>query len=195
MTQAEVTARSDVSTSTVSRMELGLGSGVSLAIWSAVADAVDADLFAPSPDERGVYPEALAGLLLAGGWVMRQRPPTALWFERPVRKAPGLRLLQLPAERAVVRLIRTVTDVEAEFRWLLDDFDDARALAPPGLVVSGVIVAIRSTSALRRTAGTRQRLNAERWISALREPGVAMPRRPGWVWLARNGSHVLPRGG
>jgi transcriptional regulator with XRE-family HTH domain len=194
-TQADVSARSGVSTSTVSRMELGHGSGVSLATWEAVAAAVEADLFSRSPDERGVYPEALAGLMVAGGWVMTARRHESVWFERPARPAPGLRLRQLPSERAVVRLVRTVTDVDAEFRWLRQAVDAARVTAPAGLEVAGLIVAVRSTDAVRRSMPAGQRRSSERWLSALRAPGATMPRFAGWVWLAPTGTHLLPWGG
>ena len=183
-----------MSTSTQSRMELGQGAGVALATWASVAEAVGADLFAPELDTRGVYPEALAGLMASGGWSMTDRRPEAQWFERPVRPYPGLPRVQMPAERAVVRLIQTVTGAEAEFRAVQDAVEVADANRPAGMEVAGTLVVIRSTASVRRSAPAGYRLSSGRWLSALRSPGARMPRLPGWVWLAPSGTHLLPWG-
>ena len=194
LTLADVQERTGISTSTQSRMELGQGAGVALGTWDALATAVGADLFAPPQDERGIYPAALASLMRVGAWSMAAHRIDALWFDRPPRPFAAPRSGQLPAERAVVRLIRTVTDIAEEHERLRALVDAARDEAPPGLAVAGVIVAVRSTDAVRRAARAGCRLSDGRWLRVLQDPRIRMPHWPGWVWLAPRATHLLPWG-
>jgi DNA-binding XRE family transcriptional regulator len=193
LTQEQVGRASGLSTSTVSRMELGHGAAVSLAAWVTVADVVGAAVIETSRGGADMHLDAVSRLMAIGGWVLAGRTTADAWFDRPVRPNTTFRHVQLPAERAVVRIVRTVTDLDVERDRLLATTQDLRAAAPGGLAMAGLLVIPRSTNNRRRSR-SYQRLSTSGWILALRSSEARMPLRPGVVWLAPRGTHWLPVG-
>ena len=194
-TLADVAIETGVSPSTQSRVELGRGGGVSLATWVRLGDAAGVALFDDGPDDLGVYPAALTRLVSRGGWTLVGRAGVTLWFDRPSRAVPGLRNVQRPAERVVVRLLRTLTAVGHELERLRDDIEAARSAAPPGMEINGTIVVVRTSATLRTAKAQELGRSHIAWVSALRSAESRMPMTRGWVWMALRGTHLLPRGG
>ena len=194
-TLADVAIETGVSPSTQSRVELGRGGGVSLATWVRLGDAAGVALFDDEPDDLGVYPAALTRLVSRGGWAPAGRENETLWFDRPSRAVPGLRNVQRPAERAVIRLLRTLTHVGYELGRLRDDIEAARSIAPPGMAINGAIVVVRTSATLRTAKAHDLGWSHIAWVSALRSEEGRLPMTRGWVWMARRGTHLLPRGG
>lgn len=194
-TLADVAVETGVSASTQSRVELGRGGGVSLATWVRLGDAAGVALFVDEPDDLGVYPASLTRLVSRGGWVLAGHAGSTLWFDRPSRAVPGLRNVQRPAERVVVRLVRTLTDVDHELERLRDDIEAARSAAPPGVAINGTIVVVRTTATLRTAKSRGLGPSHLGWVSALRSEDGRMPLSRGWVWMAWRGTHLLLRGG
>ena len=177
----------------LSRMELGDGGRVPLEAWVRVAEAVDVDLFAAASLDLGIYHAALGRLIASGGWAPVGIDGSVLWFDRPTRPFPGLARVQLPAERVIIRLVRTVTDETIESERLRETVDEHRPEASPGLRVSGTVVALRSGANVRRAASDR-RLSSQVWLGCLRDPAHRMPSVIGWIWMAADGSRLLPWG-
>lgn len=193
MTLEEVAVESGTSASTVSRMELGNGAATPLAVWLAVAGTVDVGLFRPSRIDTDVYLTAVTNLMAIGGWDLCGRSNHASWFDRPARPSPHFRHVQYPHERVLVRIVRTLTDLDVERRHLDGTVREVATTAPQGLAVAGLLVVPRSTNN-RRRARSIHRLSTSGWILALRSPEARMPLRPGVVWLAPRGTHWLPVG-
>jgi transcriptional regulator with XRE-family HTH domain len=88
-TQRELGERTGVSTSVLSRMELGQGWNVPLGTWASVAVALDIDL-GPGDDRRAAWGvDAVIALATTGGWVRDRRRPD-LVLRRDPRLAAGL---------------------------------------------------------------------------------------------------------
>ena len=190
---ADVGAATGVSRSTQSRMELGRGGGVALETWVRLAADLGVDLFASVDDRAPAYRSALIRLAASGGWRATGLHGRALWLDRPARNATRARVrYQAPAERAVIHIAGVLTDFEAEWRWLRQAVGVASDETPPGTVVAGLLVIIRSSDNLRRSTNGRWRRSTWRWLSALQEPRSLLPDQPGVAWLTPRGTHFLP---
>ena len=194
-TLAAVATETGVSPSTQSRVELGRGSGVSLATWVRLGDAAGVALFDGPPDDLGAYPAALTRLVGRGGWAPVDRVGSTLWFDRPSRAVPGLRNVDRPAERVVIRLLRTLTDVDHEQERLGEDVGSARTAVPPGMACNGTIVVVRTSATVRTAKAHDLGRSHAGWVSALRSVEGRMPMSRGWVWMAPRGTHLLPWAG
>jgi transcriptional regulator with XRE-family HTH domain len=189
--QALMATDAGTSQPTWSRLERGQGAGVPLSTWVDAADAAGVDLF-PVELASPSFDRGMQRLLEAGGWAPGERIGAARCYDREPRPRPGLRGI-LPAERAVVLVVPILIDERAESRLLRDVVSEVRARSAPDRSVAGVLLVTRD-SANRRMAGDPNRHSDGQWLSALRDPGVAMPLRSGWVWLAPRGTHLLPGG-
>jgi transcriptional regulator with XRE-family HTH domain len=194
-TLADVALDTGVSPATQSRVERGRGSGVSLATWVRLGDAAGEQLFDQREDDLGVYPAALTRLVGRGGWAQVDRVGPTLWFDRPSRAVPGLRNVQRPAERVVIRLVRTLTDVDRDQERLRMDIDSARAAVPPGMACNGTIVVVRSSASVRTAKAHDLGSSHVGWVTALRSVEGRMPLTRGWVWMTPRGTHLLLRAG
>jgi hypothetical protein len=192
LTQCDVATRSGVSPSTLSRMELGHGGDVPLRSWIAVSVVLGHDLIPATPNRTGAYVVALTRLVDLGGWTLGGRRREVVWFDRPPRPILGYRRLQAPAERAVLAIIETMTDLDVAYARLERDVDAVRTITPPGLEVAGALVVIRSTANRRRLSATVGRRSSAPWVTALSSPTTTMPDRSGLVWLAARGTNLLP---
>jgi transcriptional regulator with XRE-family HTH domain len=190
--QRHVAAAAGTSPSTVGRMEIGHGGRVSLDTWLAVAEALGL------PPLGWARPEVPFGVVMegiaeAGGWRRSGLHADALIVDREPRPMAGLRHVQLPAERAVILGIPVLSDPDVEWRRLRRAIDDVHRSAPAGRSVCGVLIVSRHGSNTRMAGPSRGRSDGP-WLRTLRDPGTAMPSRPGWVWLAPRGTHLLPGG-
>ena len=188
--QEDVTRWTGISASTLSRMELGRGGAVSLATWLAVSTSLGLPALAWPPADRPEW-SVLERLAARGGWRRVAVGGNAIVLDRDPRPFPGLRNVQLPAERAVLVTVTVLTDVAAERQRLQHATDSMVGRTPTGRVVGGAILVVRSEANVRIAGGAWRRSHAG-WIRALRDPGVAMPSRPGLAWLAARGTHLLP---
>jgi hypothetical protein len=193
MTLGEVAAATGVSTSALSRMELGKGANAPLVAWVTVAETVKADIFRPERKDPDVYLPAVTNLMAIGGWAPSGRSSGGTWFDRPARPNAHFRHVQHPHERVLVRIVPTVTDIGVEWHRLVADIRDVAAAMPQGLAIAGLLVIPRSTNN-RRRARAHHRLSSSGWIGALRSTEARMPLRSGAVWLAPRGTHWLPVG-
>ncbi len=191
LSQARLAEAVGISTSMLSRMELGAGLTVPLGVWLRVEAALGTDLFAPA--QTMPFDAAVRSLLRKGAWVPTGADPHRLWFDREPRPVPGLRYLQSPAERAVVRVADVLIDPELEWERLALLAAEVRVATTPGRMVQGVLLVL-AVEDNRRRAGREGRRSTGPWVRALRDPDARMPERPGWVWLARRGTHLLPVG-
>jgi transcriptional regulator with XRE-family HTH domain len=191
MRQLDVEAATGVSTSTISRMELGHGMATPLGAWLDVASAVGVDLFSVPADPDRIYRAAIAMALAGGGWRMGGRRGI-VWFDRAARQDPRLRNLRLPAERVVVRIARVVTQLDVEFDRLEASVREVRATSPPGLVVQGALILIRTSATVRRVGRRWTGRSTPGWISAFRSSLARIPPRAGSIWLEPRGTHLLP---
>lgn len=192
LTQQDVAQMSGVPTSTQSRMELGRGAVVPLGTWVAVAAALDEDLFGEVRDDPGVYLEAIRRIAEAGAWSMSGRTGPTVWLDRAARTAGSWRPWPLPAERVLIRVVVTVTDIETDRCRLAGDVRDLLGRTPVGCPVGGLLVVVRTTSNARRLSGAPAARSSGGWFRALTSPGSRMPTYPGVVWLAPRGTHLLP---
>jgi transcriptional regulator with XRE-family HTH domain len=190
--QRSVAAAADTSPSTVGRMELGRGGRVPLDTWLGVARVLGLPPLGWSQPEVP-YGIVLEHLCRAGGWRRSGFRADALVVDREPRPMPGLPNVQLPAERAVLIGLPVLSDPAAEWHRLQRAIADVRHTASEGRSVSGVLVVARHGSNTRVAGPSRGRSDGP-WLRALRDPGVAMPGRMGWVWLAPRGTHLLPGG-
>lgn len=193
MTQDEVAIVTGLSTSAVSRMELGSGASSPLAAWIVVAETVGINLLhAPRPDTH-VYLAAVTNLLAIGGWQRSTDSNDGTWFDRPARPNRHLRHVQEPHERVLVRIIPTVTDLRIDVDRLVEAVGESIESAPLGSAAEGLLVVPRTTNN-RRRARAIQPLSSMGWIPALRSSESRMPRYRGVVWLAPDGTRWLPAG-
>lgn len=183
---------SGTSTSTLSRMELGLGGPVALATWAVVAAALDDDPFALEEPHAIGYDQSFEYLVAAAGWRPSGATDGYRTFERPPRphRLP-YSVVQRPAERFAVRVLRAVSDVDVETARLgavVSRLIESGS-AP---VTSGVLVVIRTAATAQRLGGTAHRRSSPAWVRALRHEDSVMPDRLGLVWVSVSGSHLLP---
>ena len=191
VTQAAAAAMAGTSASTVSRIELGRGERVPLGVWIDLAHAVGVDLLASPRDHEVVYWGAFARLATHGEWVVGGRRGDTVWFDRPAHPIRFITTVVRPAERVVVRIVTVLTDLTVEVRRLADDVRAIRVETPDGRPVAGVLVVVRSARNVR-LAGAAARVSTGRWISATRDPRARMPSWLGVVWMAPQGTHLLP---
>jgi transcriptional regulator with XRE-family HTH domain len=190
-TQRMMATLAGVSPATWSRLEVGAGGSVPLRTWILAADALGLDLIAPEVI-RPPFDRSIRRLLEPGGWRPGRRIGDVRWYDRAPRRQRGLRTL-LPAERVAVRVVPVLVDGPQEWSTLRAVVEASRRAAPEDTAIGGVLVVV-DTSANRRLARDPRRRSDVPWLRALRDPGVAMPARLGWVWLAPRGTHLLPAG-
>lgn len=190
--QRHVATIAGTSSSTISRMELGHGGRVPLDTWLAVAEALGLPPLVWSRREIP-FGVALEHLATCGGWHRSGVRPDGIVLDRDPRPMAGLRHVQLPAERAVLVGVAVLTDPDAERRRVGRAIAEVSRTTAPGRLVSGTLVVSR-TGMNTRIAGSLRGWSDGPWLSALRDPGVAMPGRAGWVWVAPRGTHLLPGG-
>jgi transcriptional regulator with XRE-family HTH domain len=190
--QSRLAELTGTSSSTISRMELGQGAAISLATWVVVAAAVNDDPFATRDDGSAALLDAFSRLIARAAWVAAGDRDGFAVFDRPPR--PGRRPIghtQLPAERIVVRVLWSVTDIGVERDRLRATVSQISS-EEPGLVTGGVLVATRTTAVAHRLGRTDAWRTSPRWLSALRDPDVPIPPSLGLVWLSPRGTHLLP---
>jgi transcriptional regulator with XRE-family HTH domain len=192
LTQQDVARSSGVPTSTQSRMELGRGATVSLGTWVTLASTLDEDLFGYVRDDAGVYLEAVRHIAEAGAWSMSGRTGRTVWLDRTARMVGSMRPWRLPAERLLIRVVVTVTDLETDRCRLGGDVGDLLGRTAVGCPVGGLLVVVRTTSNARRLSGTPAARSSAAWFRTLMSPGTRMPTYPGVVWLAPRATHLLP---
>jgi transcriptional regulator with XRE-family HTH domain len=189
----DVAASTGVSRSTQGRMELGRGGGVALDTWATLVAELDVDLFGPIDDRLTAYRAAVVRLAERGGWRATELHGRGVWLDRPARDVHrGLGRYQAPAERAVIQFVTVLTDFDVEWRWLRQAVGAAWDVTPPGTVVAGLLVIVRSSANLRRSTHGWWRRSTWPWLRALQEPTGLMPDRPGVAWLTPRGTHFLP---
>jgi transcriptional regulator with XRE-family HTH domain len=196
--QRELAVLTGVSTSTISRIELGQGGSVPMATWLRLADAVEVDLVRRAANRGQVLQSCLPDLLEDGGWRLAWQGDEIAWFDRPARWMTDLRSERAPAERLVVRLVVSLTDAANAMDRLLRAIAEARGAALPGLVVGGALLVPRtSENRMRARAGLASGgltpVAGSAWVVAMQSPRARMPLRPGLVWLTPNGTGL--RGG
>lgn len=103
-----------------------------------------------------------------------------------------MRPWRLPAERVLIRVVVTVTDIETDRCRLTGDVRGLLGRTAVGCPVGGLLVVVRTTSNARRLSGAPAALSSAGWFRALTSPGSRMPTYPGVVWLAPRGTHLLP---
>jgi hypothetical protein len=207
LTQLEVGQQAGISQSMVSRMELGRGSGLPLRSWIAVGDVVGVT-FQPATTPPGVEPFGLRAIVLLasrGGW-QRERSIASpvgsiLVLGRPQRLIQGVRTTRLTsAACAVVLVADVVADVPALQRSLSAAIAGVRREVGVRTDVGGLLVVRRTRHNKRRlaetwdAAGWATRQAGGRWIAALRSAEVAVPLRPGLVWMDARATRLIPLG-
>jgi transcriptional regulator with XRE-family HTH domain len=199
--QRDVAAEIGCSQSTISRMELGLGGRVPLALWSAAAMAVDRRLSVELLQPRGVEGNArnvtlrvhrtLAEEARQGGW------SAVTVVERHLDREVVETVLDRGPERVVVHVWDVVAAVPERLAALKQGMEREQAGAGAGLVGGLVIVPTRAGNRRRMTEArghlepTLPTLAAD-WFRAIRNPAREMPRAPGVLWSDRNGARLLP---
>jgi transcriptional regulator with XRE-family HTH domain len=191
--QVDLSELSGVSTSTLSRMELGHGGSVPLRTWLRAFEAMGAELVRRPATRGGVLLAGLPALLEPGGWQEVWRGDDIVWFDRPARWITDLRTERAPAERLVVSLVVTVTDPANAWDRLVRAKREARSAAPSGVVTGGVLVVPRTSENRLRARGRLPTILGGAWVGAARSPRARMPLRPGLVWLTPDGTRL--RGG
>lgn len=198
LTQLEVAARTGISTSVLSRMELGLGHKVPLQTWAMVAAELDVDSIWPSLPGPTWGVEAVIRLATVGGWLAPAADPNPI-LRRPqrlVRGPFGPRLT--PCEVAVVHVVDVLTNIRFTTHDLDAEVVGARAEAPTGCNVRGLLVVLRSEANKRRLAagslGSSDPGHSGRWVAALRDPDIAMPGWTGLVWMDARATRLIPVG-
>jgi len=201
MTQSGVAAISGISQPTISRMELGRGSGVPLASWVAVASVLGIDLLGPPDTGHGFGRPAILAVAQDGGWTPVATRGSTTIIDRPPRRVPGVdRPRVVAGERACVLVVDCVTDVDEIVTFAESLLRATQRGAPDGWRVASLVV-------VRRTAANRRRLTESRttveaaypdsgsaWIGALRSTTSTMPTRPGLVWIDAHGTRLIPTG-
>ena len=157
--------------------------------WLAVADVLGLPPMWSTSEIP--YATVLPRLAEGGGWRPTGVAKNMLLLDRAAHPVPTLRHVQRPNERAVLRVVSTLTDRDHERRELGDAIERERERAPDDRRISGALVVVRHGSNTR-IAGRAHGRSDGLWIRALRDPAAAMPVRTGWVWLAPRGTHLLP---
>lgn len=192
LTQSGLARLAGVSSSTISRMELGQGGGVPIATWAAVGAALEDDAFAHPDEPAAAHVEALTTLVARGSWLPVAASDGYLCFDRPPRAHPGpFSTVLLPPERIVVRIVSPVTDVEVELDKVAAEVASVRSEVV-GRTVSGCLVVVRTVASAQRLGRTRYRRSTVGWMRALRETDSTVPQVIGVVWMSNRATQLLP---
>ena len=201
--QRDVAEAAGCSQPTVSRLELGRGSSFSMALWSAVADALDCRL-AVHLLPRTARPEdevslgvrchrAVSDLSRSGGW------SAVTVIERRVSQETIETILDRGPERVVVHAWDVLGDLAPHVDALVARVESQTAVGGRPAVGLAIVPS---------TAGNRRRMTEERelldatfptlathWYGALRNPTRPTPASNGVLWTDRQGSRVVPAHG
>ena len=219
--QADVGAASALAQTTISRMERGTASSLSLRSWVRAADCVGTDLKAylagatsadrPRDAVHLRTQELVASVALSGGWgsipefaiddAARGSRSLDLWLER--------QLIVRPVEVIANEIQEWFDDVGARFRDWDRRLERVRQLAlatrtiegPEGLLlprVSGLWV-IRSTRRNREVVREHANLfrgrfpgSSDAWLASLRG-SAPIPEAPGILWASVDGTRLFAR--
>ena len=189
----DVAGATGLSTSALSRMELGQAGAAPIRDWVEVAALLGVGCFQVPGEDVAVLIGSLAAIMVPGGWVETGRHGAITWFDRSGDWITSLRTTRWPAERLVVHVVSVLTDLRASFDTLADAVSTVAVTTPAGVVVGGVLVVQRTTNNRRRASPERRRSHPM-WSAALRTPRVRVPVARGLVWLAPRGTHIQPVG-
>lgn len=206
-TQVDVAVAVAVSPSTVCRMELGRGAGFPLDTWAAVAAEVGANLSTVlEPIDRPFGIEEVRRIAEGGGWsrvdgvIAATLATPSLILERGPQRITAYGATSIrPGSMIAIVVADLVTDAERLLDDLAAGVTAVDRVAPTGWSVGGLIVVRRTSSNRRRLTISRRAVamsmvtNGSRWIGTLRSPGQSIPSRPGLVWMAADGRHLIPR--
>lgn len=198
--QRDVAAAAGCSQATISRLELGRGSTFSMALWSAVADAVDCRLAvellprtAPTADDETLAVRchrAVCDLSRLGGW------SAVTVIERRAGDEIVETVLERGPERVVVHAWEVVTDVERHVDALVASLERETGHGVPAAV--GLAIVPSTFGNRRRMTEAAELLRpafptfANAWYGALRNPARPTPVDHGVLWTDRHGRRVVP---
>src|SRR5262245_55429141 len=182
-TLADVAAQTGVSTSTLSRMELGRGGATPLGIWELVATDLGIDLLQATTEDLDTLAGALELLVAEGDWRLTAREAEYVWFDRPSRVNSWRPRPVRAAPRLVVGIVPLLTAPAVAFARLRDRLDETRRTGPPGAGIGGLLVVWRTSHNLRRAAPGDRRRSHGPWVAALRSPDGRIPMSHGLVWI------------
>jgi hypothetical protein len=186
------------SQSTMSRMELGRGTGVAVNVWTAAAAAVGMRLVLTPATTAGQEADSLArrchrtivDAARRGGWA-------AETVVEGDRRRPSIEtVLTRCDELVVVRVWDLVTDIGAGIDDLLAGVERARCHSD-GARVAGLVVVPSGQGNRRRMTEGRTQLRvvfptlAAHWFRAIRSERWRMPRDPGVLWADPQGGRLL----
>jgi transcriptional regulator with XRE-family HTH domain len=202
--QRDVAAEIGASQSMVSRMELGHGSRMSLASWTAAADAVGRRLVVdlvgtqqPSIDSRESVARrchrTIGEAARAGGWSAVTEIHTSGRSERIETT-----LTRGGRDSAVVHVWDLVTDVGTAIQELERSMERAQGRVGEGWRIGGLVIVPSALGNRRRMTEASAVLAtacptlAADWYRALRREIRPMPDQPGVLWVTRDGARLLP---
>ena len=100
-------------------------------------------------------------------------------------------------EHAVIEIVDLVSDVGGELRNLADKVAAVRRSAPPGAVVSGLLL-LRSTRRNRATVAAVRPLfdarftgSSRQFLAALADPTIKLPDADALAWSSVDGSRIF----
>ena len=201
MRQSDVAARIDCSQSTISRMELGGGAHMPLAVWAAAAGAVGRRLVVDLVDTRPDVPQE-ASLALRCHRTITNEARVGGWSAvTEIRSRIGPDEIETVLVRAsttvVIHAWDVVTRVAARLEILHASIDRERTRADAASVCG--LVVVPSTHANRRRMTEEQAQLKEavpalaaHWYAALRNAHRPVPIDTGVLWLDRHGDRLLP---
>ncbi|HET9755083.1 MAG TPA: helix-turn-helix domain-containing protein [Candidatus Limnocylindrales bacterium] len=201
MRQSDVAARIDRSQSTISRMELGGGAYMPLAVWAAAAGAVGRRLVVDLVDTRPDVPQE-ASLALRCHRTITNEARVGGWSAvTEIRSRPSHEeietVLARASESVVVHVWDVVTRVAARLEILQASCDRERSRADAASVCG--LVVVPSTHSNRRRMTEEQALLQEavptlaaHWYATLRHKHRPVPIDTGVLWLDRHGDRLLP---
>ena len=176
-----------VDQATISRMELGLGEGVDLKVWSAVAHAVglDLDVGPTSIGRQAAGHRLISDTAGAGGWMATTSDDETILARR--------------LDRIVVHVWDVVTSVGFDIERLTSSVRrEAEDMSRAGGRASGLVVIPEAEGNRRRVSELRFELRetftatARAWYGCLIHPGLAMPSAAGILWAFRDYERLRP---
>ena len=189
-TLAEVAEETGVSTSTLSRMELGHGGSTPLGNWVLVASSFGVDLLQPPAEGVDELVAAIEHLIADAEWTPIARDGAYVWFDRPPRRNPWLPHSVRPAQRIVLGVVPLLTDQRMAFERLRVRLRETRRSGPPGVDIGGLLVVRRTTNNLRRASPQDRRRSHGPWMAALRSKDGRLPVSQGLVWMSARATHL-----
>ena len=187
-----------ISTSVISRMEIGRGGGVPLETWLVLDALLPVDAFRPAAPAPAWGVDAVIGLATVGGWVAHTVDPNPILRRAPRLVRGPFRPRMTSGCLAVVHVVDVLTDILVSMPKLGAARETAARMAPPGWRAGGLLV-VRRTEFNKRRARVRrfgplQPGQSGRWIATLRDPDVAMPETLGFVWMDPRATRLIPTG-